>query len=166
VEMKKTILCVAIALLFLHPASCQEDVKYQSDLITLNMLISIGLNLGLGFGIGSFVQGDWLGGVLQLMGEVVGFSIVFSCVIQTAMPREPGEEIPAWVDPLGTAAALLVVGARGIWGILRPIRFAELKKSRLMNKEVTFDIAPSITNSASRRRIGIGIGFTLRYVHE
>jgi hypothetical protein len=164
--MKKPVLCVAIVLLFLHPASCQEDVKYQNDLITLNMLISIGLNLGLGLGIGSFVQGDWLGGVLQLTGEIVGLSIAFSCVIQTAMPREPGEEIPAWVDPLGNAAVLLVVGARCLWGILRPIRFADLKRSRLMNKEVTFDIAPSITPSASRRRIGIEIGFTLRYAHE
>jgi hypothetical protein len=163
VEIKKFILFVALSLLVLHPASGEEDDKYKSDLITLNMLLSIGLNLSLGLGLGSFAQGDWLGGIIQLTGEAVGFGIVFRCVIETARPREPGKEIPAWVDPLGNAAACLVVGARGIWGILRPIRYAALKRAKLIGEKVTFDIAPSITPTADHRGLDFGMRFALRF---
>jgi hypothetical protein len=163
VKMKKLILCVVVSLLFLHPASGQEGAKFQSDLITLNMLISIGLNLSVGFGIGSFIQGDWLGGIIQLTGETVGWCIVGWYIIEAvAKQREPGEEIPAWFDLLGNAAACLAVGARGIWGVLRPIRYAALKRALLNGQRITFDIAPATTPSADSGGFDFGVEFSLR----
>jgi len=94
------------------------------------------INLGVGCGVGSFIQGDILGGAVALTGEVGGVALLcagYFSMIDFAS-RGDVELTRAGVGMVAAGAALLV-GAR-IFTCIRPWKF----QSR---KDLSLQIAPS-----------------------
>ena len=108
-----------------------------------------------GFGVGSFVQGDCVGGTIQLATQLIGFSLIF---IPMASNDFVFEGLGFGQD-LVMAGLYLSCGSR-ICGLFLPL-FYETRKNH--NEQVTLNIIPSINLSSDRRELSIGMHVTVRY---
>jgi hypothetical protein len=152
--MKKVILCIVIFVLVVLPLSGQDEVSCW------NSIGPILLNQFPGFGVGSFVQGDPIGGCIQLIGETSGYVMAVFAFGMMWVDYSP------YVEALGTVGVCLVIGARYIWGIIRPIWFVAELNAKLQQGKVTFGVVPSIEPCADHQGLNVGMGLTVKCVVE
>jgi hypothetical protein len=156
--MKKTILCVAISLVILLPVWGQNEPRICPGWAKL-------LNVVPGFGVGSFIQGDLNGGMIQLFAEGIGWGWIIGCVmVGNAKEREAGPGMEAggayyMMVPLGVLPLLFGLG----FGCGRVSRYDQQKHRE---EKVTIGISPSITPSAGHQGFDVGIELAVRYAIE
>jgi hypothetical protein len=144
--MKKAILFVVISLLIIVPVSGRETE--QQIWVGWAMLF----NVVPGFGLGSFLQGDWLCGYIQLAADVIGIGLfVYSGV--TAYQSFMG-------DPAAILSGVAFMFSSRVYGFCRPICY---KVATSQRNEVSFSAVPSIEPRADRWGYDIGIEFAVRY---
>jgi TolB-like protein len=106
--------------------------------------------LNLGFGLGSFLMGDWAGGLTVAGGEVVGLSLI----IYEVMVLGPGDSMVGVPGGIG----LGIIGITAVYGFIRPFLFNKNKSSNeiadLFNR-VNIAVIPS--NDGIKR---LGLSYT------
>jgi hypothetical protein len=69
------VVCIATSAFALEPVP-HEKINLNLPKVN-NPTIFSGVNLVLGFGIGSFIQGDWKGGLIGLIGDAAGGTLLY-----------------------------------------------------------------------------------------
>ncbi len=69
------VLCIAFSAFALEPVP-HEKIDLNIPKVN-NPTVFSGVNLVLGFGIGSFIQGDWKGGLLGLVADAAGGTLLY-----------------------------------------------------------------------------------------
>lgn len=129
------------------------------------------LNILPGFGVGSYVQGDKVGGTIQLVADIVGYGIFLVGDVMYSKASVDydnayylSDENAALSDMetgLGVEVCgdIVIIGAT-VYGIFRPISFANS-----YNKEhglVSLDVRPTISLSSYEGRESPAPGFAVR----
>ena len=142
--MKKALILV-VALLLLSTAAFAMDP-------VLGTVLGIGLNLLPGFGVGSFVQGDTVGGVVGLVGDAVGVGLIIVGYIEISsalLSATTGDLTGVTAAAEGAVGGYIwiVVGAIvysgvEIFGIIRPIVFGakQTKTGQAEGPTLVFDM--------------------------
>ena len=107
----------------------ERTMLYESN--KKSTLLPFGLNLLLGAGVGSYVQGDTVGGTVSLCGELGSGAIMLAgyfMVFSDAMNATASNTTMTEVNP--TASALMVAGSIGllafrIYDLIRPFTYAK-----------------------------------------
>ena len=161
--MKKFTLCIVIFVLAVLPVSSQEEEVRAS--VGLAMV----LNLLPGFGLGSFIQGDCVGGFAQLGAELsaVGiYGIIFYSFFWT-IAGQPSllMEHEAFTTVLAITGTGIFYASK-VFGFIRPIRYAAHKKTKLQDERVRISFVPSIAPDWSSQRLAVGVGLTVKFAVE
>jgi hypothetical protein len=152
---KVVILGVALCLLILLPVSAQEQEHPQS------IFWSIFFNILPGFGVGSFTQGDRIGGTLQLCAELIGggmmawaleadFWALLNVFSSNAAETSNRANSEAYLLPTGA----VIVALSELFGIIRPFWYVAENNAK---HRVSFGLAPAAIPSAGHRDFDVGI---------
>jgi hypothetical protein len=151
--VKIVLVSLSILLVIALPVAGQDEVQPKDP--TWPVI----LNLFPGFGIGSFVEGDGIGGLVQLLGEVSGFALELVAAASAFSFDRPPIVDEQTAEYLFYGGMALQMGARMVWGVARPIWFAgEYNAGR-----ISFRVAPVVEPSAGSRRISVGMEMALQY---
>ena len=111
--------------------SLMADRKYYDE-HKKDAVLPLVLNFFLGFGIGSFVEGDDMGGLIMAGTQVLGFAMAMYG--STRLSNAHGE----WLCAYGV---MMMVASR-IWGFIRPWTYASKYNDDLREKIAAGDIRP------------------------
>ncbi|MDH4262465.1 MAG: P13 family porin [Spirochaetia bacterium] len=126
--------------------------------------IPVGLNLFLGLGIGSYVQGDTLGGIVGTLSDLFGVGAMFAST--AFMSPRYNSVIPASLILSG----LGILAFSKVYQIVRPFTFANMKNAELGNmlfssNKISFLFIPyhRNLNFYDLQEDGAVAGFSLRF---
>jgi hypothetical protein len=143
---------------FLNPS----EKLFLLDVHEKSMAMPFAVNLLVGFGIGSYIQGDTVGGTIQLAGQVAGAAALLSGIIvgnlfavpAVAEDIEAGHEGGDYEDHTieqQAGIALLVTGVAlsygfRLYGLISPFVYGSMYNKKLKNalRYYSVTIAPSI----------------------
>jgi hypothetical protein len=155
--MKKVLLVLLTFLLIVFPA-VGEEKRPPAPVLLLSAL-----NVMPGFGLGSFIQGDNTGGLIQLAVEGVGGLCLFLVAARWMddcwawWTSEPAPSYLVGSDVLEATGGVLVFGSV-IWGIARPIWYSVSSRRRLQRDRLRLEMMPLV----DPRIGGHGLDFGMR----
>ena len=147
--MKKVILCIVVLLAVLQPVFGQEEQP------RISIGTAILLNILPGFGVGSFAQGDRIGGGIQVITQLVGLACVGVVLSGSGGASDFGSAMAA-----GGAAWGLSIGSRW-WGGCRAKRYGKEHGVMFNGSKFTFGIMPTLEKCADRGESCFGIRLEL-----
>ncbi len=107
-------------------------------------------NLLFGFGIGSYVQGDTLGGTISLCADLGGYGLVIGGTVAAAAGIASNSESPAVAGSTAILAGTAVLVANKIFTCIRPFTYASSYNQRLFKALYAgpaFAALPTVTES-------------------
>lgn len=108
------------------------------------------VNLLLGCGIGSYIQGDTLGGTISLCADLGGYGLVIGGTVTAAAGIASNSESPAVAGSTAILAGSVVLVANKIFTCIRPFTYASSYNQRLskaLYASPTFAALPTVTES-------------------
>jgi hypothetical protein len=117
-----------------------------------DILLPCVLNVIPGLGVGSFVQGDVLGGVILLAGDVGSWACLFF-----GMFAAIGD------DPTFVIVGGLLFCAMKILGIIRPIWFGLEYNAKLEEQNASLSVKPVVVSLPGDERTAIGVNVQLAF---
>ena len=147
--MKKVLLTALVFLAVVVPVSADDEWPLWTA------VVPVALNISVGFGVGSFVVGDCAGGWGGLAGEAIGLTMGYLGYV--AVLGGGG----GLTEALIYAGLGLFLGARFVWGILRPLWFVSERNARLRQGNLTFDFSPVLATCSGRHGHYPGIGLSV-----
>ncbi|MDR1175854.1 MAG: P13 family porin [Treponema sp.] len=87
--------------------------------------IAFALNFFVGAGVGSFVQGDTLGGVVGLCGELGGFAFIVAGIIPTSEDRADGTTEFSFPNIRFVYIGFSILMGTRIFELIRPFTYAK-----------------------------------------
>ena len=150
-------------LVILLPVSGQESESRTG------IGMAVFLNLLPGFGLGSFMQGDRVGGTIQLTADLVGGGCSIGGTIWAlgmASGAIPWSKEGSILSGVLALAGEVIFLASKVYGIAQPIEYAFDKLAEHKREEISFSFTPSITHPADRRGVSVGMELVVRYELE
>ena len=152
--MKKVIVCTLVLFAVLQPVSGQVD----------HMRAGIGtailLNILPGFGVGSFAQGDRMGGGIQVITQLIGLACFGALFSGSEGMSDFGSAMAA-----GGVAWGLSIGSRW-WGCYRARRYGKEHGGIHNSSKFSFGIMPTLEPCSDLGESCFGIRLELMYTIE
>ena len=107
-------------------------------------------NLLFGFGIGSYVQGDTLGGTISLCADLGGYGLVIGGTVAVVARMICNSESPAVTGTTAILAGTAVLVANKIFTCIRPFTYASSYNQRLskaLYASPAFAALPTVSES-------------------
>jgi hypothetical protein len=150
--MKRLVLLVVLLLVLSSAVWAMDPV--------LGTVVGIALNIVPGFGVGSFVQGDSVGGIVGLIGDSVGVGLIVVGEV-IALGSVGSGSVEGALSGFGTGYILIIAGAIiyggvEIFGIIRPIAFGAKQ-----GKKVGKDNGPSLVIDSWNGAPEVALSFKL-----
>jgi hypothetical protein len=125
-------------------SAMQRNVLYESN--KQNTSIPLVLNLLLGCGIGSFVQGDTLGGTIGLAMDILSTTLFYSGYMQAMVVAT------SWYSDGTEGSDLMLIGAGMMIGskisqIMRPFQYAKEYNKKLSSALMSISMVPVINQN-------------------
>jgi hypothetical protein len=160
--MKIILSCLVLTIVLTIPLFGLEAQKEKGFVLPLL------LNTLIGFGLGSFIQGDITGGIIELSGDLFGGGLIIfvAPIVYLSEVLSTSGQAPAFTWN-STAGTLCIVGgcillASRLFGIIRPIWYADDYNVKLKYTQVSFEISPGVLPALGRQNINLCLKFSLR----
>ena len=114
-----------------YSANLTESQKYfLYENNKSNAMIPAAVNLLLGAGIGSYIQGDKVGGTISLLADLAGYGMYLIGYVNTAIADDSTQ---VEKNVAMAVSGLLVILANKVYSCVRPFSYAESYNKRLSN---------------------------------
>lgn len=125
-------------------SAMQRNVLYESN--KQNTTMPLVLNLLLGCGIGSFVQGDTIGGTVGLVGDILSATIFYAGYMQAMVATT------SWSSDGTEGSDLMLFGAALMFSskvsqIMRPFVYAKEYNKKLSSALMSISMVPVINQN-------------------
>ena len=168
--MKTFFLCVAVSVLILCPVAGEELQESQNPIGPVGAVL---LNTLVGFGLGSFIQGDHLGGGIQCVTELVAGALVLPAFFEAMYGVLAFITFPFGLPVISdtsvnllTVGMVVLFGAR-LFGIARPLCYAVNHSAASGGGRIVVRVDPSIEPCSGRdpRTVTVRLAATLALEH-
>jgi hypothetical protein len=145
----------------------QSEKLFLLGIHEKNIGIPFAINLLAGFGVGSYVQGDTIGGTIQLSGQILGLAAMITIANMTDIFTV--DDIAPGNDPytretkninyaIFTTGLILFCGSR-IYGYISPFIYGNIYNNKLKKAlqyySVSYNIFPSIDEKGNGKVIAM-----------
>ncbi len=117
------------------------------------------VNFVLGCGIGSYIQGDTVGGTIALCGDLGGYALVIGGALSAASSAVVADETGANIGATVAVAGYVTLIASRIFTCIRPFTYASGYNHRLSSalySNTSFAMVPSINEKGQTEVVLIG----------